>query len=183
MATPVANQPCESGRRVWDSLRSNEEPQAGVANEQDARTGGSRVGGGPNEEDRRRGNLRGYRAPHGSSHHGRDMAGMSAPDVCRIVPTFFGPSGGSGVLPKMAPARTEADAINIPGLPAPPQFRHRMLWLGDKVAGASWRGIRLGHGDRRRGWLWDRSTTVGRSHQFCVGSLSDTVWRDNDGHQ
>lgn len=27
MTTPAANQPCESGRHPWDSLRRNEEPQ------------------------------------------------------------------------------------------------------------------------------------------------------------
>lgn len=52
------------------------------------------------------------------------MTKVHAPDFGRRAPTFSGPIGASGTIPITTPARREVDAITIPGLPVPSQFRH-----------------------------------------------------------
>lgn len=132
--TPLAAQPREivvCGIR-WQGTNT----QVEHATQQDVRANGSRVGGDPSDEDRRSADPGGDRAPE------KAASPMATWEPCphRTSGTTrvssLGLVGDPGVILKMEPARTEADAITIPGLPAPSQFRHWKLSLRDEAAEA-----------------------------------------------
>lgn len=167
MTTPVVSQPRGSSRHLLDASQRNVGPQMVFVKEQELRGSGFSRWGRPQRcgpATRRSCWSPGVtRRQLLRTRHGKHTRAVS--DATCL---FLWASWRSRVYTKLTPARKDADATTIPGLPGSFQLRYWNLSLRDTVA-----SIRS---PQRRG-----ARILG--HQACLRSLRGIVWGKVEGHR